>query len=264
MTARLAGLTLDNPRQRAPMAELSARMAAYFDGLDTTVALQRAGRGTAAQAMVRADTGRARIDHVLDTLGTIEAEERRLLRLRHAERTRQRAHRPLRPDAGRPRRAAAADGGAAGASALRNRRLVETAAEFERIAATDALTGLPNRRAFWAALQTEIARAGPFGRCAQPRIIDIDHFKRVNDRHGHPAGDTVLAAAADKMRAAVARRRRRRPHRRRGVRDPDARHRPPTARPWSANGCARRWNPGPSTSSARSASPSPSARALPC
>jgi diguanylate cyclase (GGDEF)-like protein len=204
MTARLAALTRDNPRQRAPMAELSARMAAYFEGLDTTVALQRAGRGTAAQAMVRADTGRARIDQVLDTLGTIEAEERRLLRLRHGESERANA----RTDRyGLTLAGLAAllllTGGAAGASALRNRRLVETAAEFARIAATDALTGLPNRRAFWAALQTEIARAGRSGEALSLAIIDIDHFKRVNDRHGHPAGDTVLAAAADKMRAAV-------------------------------------------------------------
>jgi diguanylate cyclase (GGDEF)-like protein len=65
--------------------------------------------------------------------------------------------------------------------------------ELRRDALTDSLTGLPNRRAFDAAL-TQQALAGQ-GACVA--IIDIDHFKRVNDRLGHGAGDAVLVRFAE-------------------------------------------------------------------
>lgn len=70
-------------------------------------------------------------------------------------------------------------------------------AELSRIAHTDALTGLPNRRAIMMRFDAELARAlrqkQPFGFA----IFDIDHFKKVNDVHGHAAGDRVLRAAAN-------------------------------------------------------------------
>ena len=69
-------------------------------------------------------------------------------------------------------------------------------------ALTDSLTGLPNRRAF---RQLVDARAnlpdGPHGDCLA--VLDLDHFKRVNDRYGHPAGDTVLRHFAALAQAAV-------------------------------------------------------------
>ncbi|KQM23064.1 hypothetical protein ASE73_02250 [Sphingomonas sp. Leaf24] len=69
-------------------------------------------------------------------------------------------------------------------------------AELSRAASTDPLTGLANRRAFDAALASRIdaAAAGDWGGCVA--IFDLDHFKSVNDRFGHDAGDHVLQSFA--------------------------------------------------------------------
>ena len=60
---------------------------------------------------------------------------------------------------------------------------------------TDDLTSLPNRRAFKGALTHEIQRAKRYGTPLSLTLFDLDHFKQVNDTHGHPAGDRVLVAA---------------------------------------------------------------------
>ncbi len=65
-------------------------------------------------------------------------------------------------------------------------------ATLERLATTDSLTGLLNRRAFLDATEREIRRAHRYGQSLTLLMLDIDHFKRVNDSYGHPAGDEVL------------------------------------------------------------------------
>ena len=60
---------------------------------------------------------------------------------------------------------------------------------------TDELTSLPNRRAFKEALMHETQRAKRYGTPLSLTLFDLDHFKQVNDTHGHPAGDRVLVAA---------------------------------------------------------------------
>jgi diguanylate cyclase (GGDEF)-like protein len=62
----------------------------------------------------------------------------------------------------------------------------------QRDGETDPLTKLFNRRAFDAALERGSLMAGVGGRAMSLLLVDIDHFKLVNDRHGHPAGDAVL------------------------------------------------------------------------
>ena len=57
---------------------------------------------------------------------------------------------------------------------------------------TDPLTELSNRRPFLKTLEAELQRARRFGHCLSVAMIDIDHFKRVNDNYGHDAGDKVL------------------------------------------------------------------------
>jgi two-component system cell cycle response regulator len=71
------------------------------------------------------------------------------------------------------------------------------------LARRDALTGLANRRAFEEALQREVARARRSGGALAVMALDIDHFKRVNDTHGHAAGDVVLAEIAARAQRAL-------------------------------------------------------------
>ncbi len=72
-----------------------------------------------------------------------------------------------------------------------------------RDALHDALTGLPNRRAAEARLAVERARAHRSGAPLSLLMLDIDHFKRVNDRWGHADGDRVLAEVARRIRHEV-------------------------------------------------------------
>ena len=72
--------------------------------------------------------------------------------------------------------------------------------EARREAMRDALTGLPNRMAWEERMQAELARAERHGRPLTLGILDVDHFKRINDRFGHPAGDRVLRILADLFR----------------------------------------------------------------
>ena len=73
-----------------------------------------------------------------------------------------------------------------------NERLKETMDSLERLATRDSLTGLWNRRSILDLLQRELARCAREGRTLAAVMVDIDHFKRVNDEIGHLAGDEVL------------------------------------------------------------------------
>ena len=68
--------------------------------------------------------------------------------------------------------------------------------ELQSLANTDALTGLANRRSLMPRLNSELEEAERSGKALGLLMIDIDHFKAVNDRHGHSAGDRVLQTVA--------------------------------------------------------------------
>ncbi len=71
-------------------------------------------------------------------------------------------------------------------------RLEEAYRELEMLANTDVLTGLPNRRFLLDRLAEEVVEADRFDRPLAFILLDIDHFKKVNDEHGHMVGDEML------------------------------------------------------------------------
>ena len=72
--------------------------------------------------------------------------------------------------------------------------------ELERLATTDMLTDLDNRRSVQRRLEEAISRSARHGTPLSIVLIDIDHFKQVNDRHGHQVGDEVLREVAARLR----------------------------------------------------------------
>ena len=74
---------------------------------------------------------------------------------------------------------------------------------LQRIALTDPLTGLPNRRAAEERLQGERARTSRDSRGFALALVDLDHFKAVNDRYGHAVGDEVLRAVARRFESGL-------------------------------------------------------------
>lgn len=75
--------------------------------------------------------------------------------------------------------------------------------DMSRLAVTDALTGLANYRSFTATLTRELERATRYGRTLALLLLDVDHFKRVNDTHGHQRGDAVLVELAARVASQV-------------------------------------------------------------
>jgi len=74
-----------------------------------------------------------------------------------------------------------------------NQRLLR---ELQLLSRTDALTGLPNRRSLDEDLAHHVARSRRHGQALGIVMLDLDHFKAINDTHGHPGGDEILRAFA--------------------------------------------------------------------
>ncbi len=75
--------------------------------------------------------------------------------------------------------------------------------ELRRLATTDALTGVANRGHFLQRAGAELERARRYGRPMAMLMLDIDHFKKINDRHGHLAGDLAIRQVVAASRAVV-------------------------------------------------------------
>lgn len=202
LMARLRDLTQDNPRQQANVAALGARLKTYLPVLQHAVDLARAGQSEAAFGIVRSGMGRRGIEAVLGTVDQIEAEERRLLIEREAAH-----HRAMwwseMADYALAGVALLFLGIIAWAGVTASRARLQTLdmeEQLRRAATTDELTGLLNRRAFLAALDVELARSARSGSPLALALVDLDHFKSVNDRFGHAGGDEVLRRFADVAR----------------------------------------------------------------
>jgi diguanylate cyclase (GGDEF)-like protein len=81
--------------------------------------------------------------------------------------------------------------------------LKESLRELELLATTDDLTGLHNRRSLMHRLKFEVARSRRFRTPLSAVMVDLDHFKQINDRHGHIVGDEVLAGVGKLIRENV-------------------------------------------------------------
>ncbi|RYD57502.1 MAG: diguanylate cyclase [Sphingomonadales bacterium] len=200
--AELRELTQDNPAQRGSIAALEPQVKRFVDVLDRSVDLMQQGKGDEAVAIVKGGSGRREIAALLDIISRIESEERRLLAERDAVNSQAAWRSEL------AEYALATVGlifllvvAWAGYTASRARMSTLEMQEQLRIAATtDEMTGLLNRRAFLAALDTEIVRSRRSGSPLAIALIDLDHFKSVNDRFGHSGGDEVLRKFAETAR----------------------------------------------------------------
>jgi diguanylate cyclase (GGDEF)-like protein len=81
-----------------------------------------------------------------------------------------------------------------------NETLRQQNEELERLSASDSLTGLSNRRVLTQRLSEELLRAQRQSHSFTVLMLDVDHFKKYNDAHGHPAGDEVLKKVANILR----------------------------------------------------------------
>jgi diguanylate cyclase (GGDEF)-like protein len=82
-------------------------------------------------------------------------------------------------------------------------KLGQTLAQLQQLATRDALTGLFNRREFQRMLEEECQRSVRFNHPFSLVMLDIDHFKKLNDTHGHQAGDEVLKHVASLLAGQV-------------------------------------------------------------
>ena len=86
------------------------------------------------------------------------------------------------------------------ALAIENARLF---AKLEELSTHDELTGLPNRRSFKERLAREMADSKRYGHPLSVMVIDVDHFKKLNDREGHPAGDAALIEVSRVLKSSL-------------------------------------------------------------
>jgi diguanylate cyclase (GGDEF)-like protein len=88
----------------------------------------------------------------------------------------------------------------AAAIALENAQLFE---EVQHLAITDGLTDTYNRRHFFELAEQEMNRARRYGHAVSAIMLDVDHFKQVNDTYGHAIGDQVLRTVAERCRESI-------------------------------------------------------------
>lgn len=197
--AAISRLTADNPAQQAIVRDVAAETDAFLARMGSIIALQRSGRGAEAIARVKDGEGRRAIERILADLASLERAERTLLDAREAlAAQRARAHEFY-------QYCLSAIGVAllvlaiVATVAVRRAVLAEgrLRSELRRLAMFDELTGLANRREFFAGLEREIAGSSRTNRALAVAMLDIDHFKRVNDTWGHGAGDIVIRRVAE-------------------------------------------------------------------
>jgi diguanylate cyclase (GGDEF)-like protein len=200
--ARLEALTADNPDQLRNLGQIEARLRSFQALTARAIDLERRGQHDQALAIVRAGSGKRQFEQLQASIDMLEAEERRLLIARRGalSATTLLNERLGYAAAGLILILLALAAWAALAALRAQREAAAATEELRRLATVDELTGLPNRRLFLARLEQELARARRTGSQLCLATLDVDHFKRINDTHGHPAGDAVLRQMAAVIR----------------------------------------------------------------
>lgn len=203
--AQLDVLTRDNPQQQERVTRLKGEARRYLTIISDGVRAMASGNAEAAHGLVKLGNGRAALLQVTDTIRQIERHERDLLaqRVDIANRSESRNHLFM--------IIVGVSGTVMLAFALLSVRALRRAfareaayrEELRLLAGTDELTGIANRRELLSGLKREIAASLRTDRPLAFALVDIDHFKRVNDTYGHPAGDEVIRKVARAALAAV-------------------------------------------------------------
>ncbi|WP_052507784.1 GGDEF domain-containing protein [Sphingomonas hengshuiensis] len=205
LAAELRRLTEGNPSQRANLALMDARLAGFLGVLRETADLTDQGKRAEAVARISADMREHDIEGLLSAIARIEEEERQRLDAREAasQHKLDRIESTQRAVSGLALLCLGVSAGT-GIASSRARAATLDAQDRLRLAATsDELTQLANRRALFAVLDAEHARATRIGAPLSLAIIDLDHFKAINDSLGHQAGDTVLRTVAEALNEAT-------------------------------------------------------------
>lgn len=197
-TARLRDLTKEHPEQSTHVMVIDRELTRYLGWLERIVELQRSGERAQARALIAQGNGQLSIDAIITEINAIEAYERRGQDYRMAQATQRARVNEI------YQYALSAIGllllavSCLAAVALRQTMNAEQQVrnELRRRAMTDDLTGLANRRETIASLERATASALRHDRPLALAILDIDHFKNVNDTHGHPVGDAVIRQVA--------------------------------------------------------------------
>lgn len=206
---QLRHLTTENVAQRERISRLQSGIAELDSVFSTMINQERTGLHDEAVYYVKLGTGRNAIEQIMRELDGIEQIERELL----AERTAISVRQSISNE--RYQYMLAAVGlillflSILATIFVRRALDAETEARrlLQRFASTDALTGLANRRSFMEALGRSIKRTdGDADKTMCLAIFDIDHFKRINDRYGHPAGDEVIREVAHRALASLRKR----------------------------------------------------------
>lgn len=201
----LASLTSDNPVQRRLVEAARGRFTSFVDTADHIITLSRGGDQDAALVLVRAGQGRRLFEDLQASLDQVDEQERQLLIQRRTKlEAAATATDRLGQLAGILIILLFALAAVAAILALRAHRRAQAAVEeLRRQATVDELTGLPNRRLFLSRLEIELARARRGGSPLCLATLGIDHFKLINDTHGHAAGDAVLRQLAPIVREKI-------------------------------------------------------------
>jgi diguanylate cyclase (GGDEF)-like protein len=195
---RLVALTADNRERQQSLRSLHGLLEDYFGALGTDMALRERGAASVHPYAI----SDSRLAAVLQALAASRAAERDLLDMRNARNNA--ASKRIETSGNLLLALGALLLVIAAAQARATLRAVRAKdalmAELRRTSTTDELTDLANRRHFFARLGEELARAARQGAPLAVAILDVDHFKQVNDSHGHAAGDAVLRETADRLR----------------------------------------------------------------